>query len=209
MKKKLLSVFLVMIIGIIIVICFLIINNKGDNEDIIYFDYIENESDAIYYTGNDGFIYAVADLTSHLEDSEDLDYLVTGLFRKKVSKSSNKYELIYRMNFCNFKEKGYKNIQFFDNKLYILDCPVGNLEYIDLNAENLNLETLTKDYNKITGYRTFGLKSISEDGVLIQMESYHEATPNTIEVLCSLEDGTCETVGDVDWAFGFNNYTTI
>ena len=209
MKKKLLSVFLVMIIGIIIVICFLIINNKGDNEDIIYFDYIENESDAIYYTGNDGYIYAVADLTSHLENNEDFDYLVTGLFRKKANSSSNKYELIYKIDFCDFKKNGNKNIQFFDNKLYILDCPVGKLEYIDLMAKNLNLETLTKDYNKITGYRTFGLKSISEDGVLIQMESYHEATPNTIEVLCSLEDGTCETVGDVDWAFGFNNYTTI
>lgn len=198
MKKKLLSVFLVMIIGIIIVICFLIINNKGDNEDIIYFDYIENESDAIYYTGNDGYIYAVADLTSHLENNEDFDYLVTGLFRKKANSSSNKYELIYKIDFCDFKKNGNKNIQFFDNKLYILDCPVGKLEYIDLMAKNLNLETLTKDYNKITGYRTFGLKSISEDGVLIQMESYHEATPNTIEVLCSLEDGTCETVGDVE-----------
>ena len=198
MKKKLLSVFLVMIIGIIIVICFLIINNKGDNEDIIYFDYIENESDAIYYTGNDGYIYAVADLTSHLENNENFDYLVTGLFRKKANSSSNKYELIYKIDFCDFKKNGNKNIQFFDNKLYILDCPVGKLEYIDLMAKNLNLETLTKDYNKITGYRTFGLKSISEDGVLIQMESYHEATPNTIEVLCSLEDGTCETVGDVD-----------
>ena len=198
MKKKLLSVFLVIIIGIIIVICFLIINNKGDNEDIIYFDYIENESDAIYYTGNDGYIYAVADLTSHLENNEDFDYLVTGLFRKKANSSSNKYELIYKIDFCDFKKNGNKNIQFFDNKLYILDCPVGKLEYIDLMAKNLNLETLTKDYNKITGYRTFGLKSISEDGVLIQMESYHEATPNTIEVLCSLEDGTCETVGDVD-----------
>lgn len=198
MKKKLLSVFLVMIIGIIIVICFLIINNKGDNEDIIYFDYIENESDAIYYTGNDGYIYAVADLTSHLENNEDFDYLVTGLFRKKANSSSNKYELIYKIDFCDFKKNGNKNIQFFDNKLYILDCPVGKLEYIDLMAKNLNLETLTKDYNKITGYRTLGLKSVSEDGVLIQMESYHEATPNTIEVLCSLEDGTCETVGDVD-----------
>ena len=198
MKKKLLSVFLVMIIGIIIVICFLIINNKGDNEDIIYFDYIENESDAIYYTGNDGYIYAVADLTSHLENNEDFDYLVTGLFRKKANSSSNKYELIYKIDFCDFKKNGNKNIQFFDNKLYILDCPVGKLEYIDLMAKNLNLETLTKDYNKITGYRTFGLKSISEDGVLIQMESNHEATPNTIEVLCSLEDGTCETVGDVE-----------
>ena len=158
-----------MIIGIIIVICFLIINNKGDNEDIIYFDYIENESDAIYYTGNDGYIYAVADLTSHLENNEDFDYLVTGLFRKKANSSSNKYELIYKIDFCDFKKNGNKNIQFFDNKLYILDCPVGKLEYIDLMAKNLNLETLTKDYNKITGYRTLGLKSVSEDGVLIQM----------------------------------------
>lgn len=196
MKKKLLSVFLVMIIGIIIVICFLIINNKGDNEDIIYFDYIENESDAIYYTGNDGYIYAVADLTSHLENNEDFDYLVTGLFRKKANSSSNKYELIYKIDFCDFKKNGNKNIQFFDNKLYILDCPVGKLEYIDLMAKNLNLETLTKDYNKITGYRTLGLKSVSEDGVLIQMENYHEATPNTIEVLCSLENGSCKTISD-------------
>ena len=196
MKKKLLSVFLVMIIGIIIVICFLIINNKGDNEDIIYFDYIENESDAIYYTGNDGYIYAVADLTSHLENNEDFDYLVTGLFRKKANSSSNKYELIYKIDFCDFKKNGNKNIQFFDNKLYILDCPVGKLEYIDLMAKNLNLETLTKDYNKITGYRTLGLKSVSEDGVLIQMENYHEATPNTIEVLCSLENRSCKTISD-------------
>ena len=196
MKKKLLFVFLVMIIGIIIVICFLIINNKGDNEDIIYFDYIENESDAIYYTGNDGYIYAVADLTSHLENNEDFDYLVTGLFRKKANSSSNKYELIYKIDFCDFKKNGNKNIQFFDNKLYILDCPVGKLEYIDLMAKNLNLETLTKDYNKITGYRTLGLKSVSEDGVLIQMENYHEATPNTIEVLCSLENGSCKTISD-------------
>ena len=196
MKKKLLSVFLVMIIGIIIVICFLIINNKGDNEDIIYFDYIENESDAIYYTGNDGYIYAVADLTSHLENNEDFDYLVTGLFRKKANSSSNKYELIYKIDFCDFKKNGNKNIQFFDNKLYILDCPVGKLEYIDLMAKNLNLETLTKDYNKITGYRTLGLKSVSEDGVLIQMENYHEATPNTIEVLRSLENGSCKTISD-------------
>ena len=196
MKKKLFSVFLVMIIGIIIVICFLIINNKGDNEDIIYFDYIENESDAIYYTGNDGYIYAVADLTSHLENNEDFDYLVTGLFRKKANSSSNKYELIYKIDFCDFKKNGNKNIQFFDNKLYILDCPVGKLEYIDLMAKNLNLETLTKDYNKITGYRTLGLKSVSEDGVLIQMENYHEATPNTIEVLCSLENGSCKTISD-------------
>ena len=185
-----------MIIGIIIVICFLIINNKGDNEDIIYFDYIENESDAIYYTGNDGYIYAVADLTSHLENNEDFDYLVTGLFRKKANSSSNKYELIYKIDFCDFKKNGNKNIQFFDNKLYILDCPVGKLEYIDLMAKNLNLETLTKDYNKITGYRTLGLKSVSEDGVLIQMENYHEATPNTIEVLCSLENGSCKTISD-------------
>ena len=196
MKKKLLSVFLVMIIGIIIVICFLIINNKGDNEDIIYFDYIENESDAIYYTGNDGYIYAVADLTSHLENNEDFDYLVTGLFRKKANSSSNKYELIYKIDFCDFKKNGNKNIQFFDNKLYILDCPVGKLEYIDLMAKNLNLETLTKDYNKITGYRTLGLKSVSEDGVLIQMENYHEATPITIEVLCSLENRSCKTISD-------------
>ena len=196
MKKKLLSVFLVMIIGIIIVICFLIINNKGDNEDIIYFDYIENESDAIYYTGNDGYIYAVADLTSHLENNEDFDYLVTGLFRKKANSSSNKYELIYKIDFCDFKKNGNKNIQFFDNKLYILDCPVGKLEYIDLMAKNLNLETLTKDYNKITGYRTLGLKSVSEDGVLIQMENYHEATPNTIGVLCSLENGSCKSISD-------------
>ena len=196
MKKKLLSVFLVMIIGIIIVICFLIINNKGDNEDIIYYDYIENESDAIYYTGNDGYIYAVADLTSHLENNENLDYLVTGLFRKKANSSSNKYELIYKIDFCDFKKNGNKNIQFFDNKLYILDCPVGKLEYIDLTAKNLNLETLTKDYNKITGYRTLGLKSVSENGVLIQMENYHEATPNTIEVLCSLENGSCKTISD-------------
>ena len=196
MKKKLLSVFLVMIIGIIIVICFLIINNKGDNEDIIYFDYIENESDAIYYTGNDGYIYAVADLTSHLENNEDFDYLVTGLFRKKANSSSNKYELIYKIDFCDFKKNGNKNIQFFDNKLYILNCPVAKLEYIDLMAKNLNLETLTKDYNKITGYRTLGLKSVSEDGVLIQMENYHEATPNTIEVLCSLENGSCKTISD-------------
>ena len=77
--------------------------------------------------------------------------------------------MIYKIDFCDFKKNGNKNIQFFDNKLYILDCPVGKLEYIDLMAKNLNLETLTKDYNKITGYRTLGLKSVSEDGVLIQM----------------------------------------
>ena len=197
MKKILFFVFLVAIIGTSVMIyCFVNDANKGNEENIVYYDYIENESDAIYYTGNDGYIYAVADLTSHLENNEDFDYLVTGLFRKKANSSSNKYELIYKIDFCDFKKNGNKNIQFFDNKLYILDCPVGKLEYIDLTAKNLNLETLTKDYNKITGYRTLGLKSVSENGVLIQMENYHEATPNTIEVLCSLENGSCKTISD-------------
>lgn len=196
MKK--ICFFVVLIIAIVVgVLCYFFISDTNQNNDknIVNYDYIEDESNAIFYSSENGYIYAVADLTSHLENAKDLDYLVTGLFRKKAGKPTNKYELVYRINFCNYKEEGYKNMQFFDNKLYILDCPLGKgIGYIDLSDEELSLETLTKDYNKFADYRSSALKSISKDGVLIRMENYHEAPTNGIDVLCSLENENCEII---------------
>ena len=122
MKKKVIFIVVGILVFIEIVLLGFFLYEEKLKEDAsnkTYYNYFVQEPNVLYYPSEDGYIYAVADFTKQIENYENLEYLVLGLFRKKATDMEDHYELIYQLKGWNYEET-YNRMKFFENKLYMV-----------------------------------------------------------------------------------------
>lgn len=187
MKKKVIFIVVGILVFIEIVLLGFFLYEEKLKEDAsnkTYYNYFVQEPNVLYYPSEDGYIYAVADFTKQIENYENLEYLVLGLFRKKATDMEDHYELIYQLKGWNYEET-YNRMKFFENKLYMVNEFSDCIYVLDFSKDEVTAEVFAEDINKFTGYRISEIEHISQDGLLITMHDYYGQDIEKIEIFCN------------------------
>ena len=187
MKKRVIFIVggILIFIGIVLLGFFLYEEKlKEDTSSKTYYNYFVQEPNVLYYPSEDGYIYAVADFIKQIENYENLEYLVLGLFRKRATDMEDHYELIYQLKGWNYEET-YNRMKFFKNKLYMVNDFSDCIYVLDFSKDEVTAEDFSGDINKFTGYRIAEIEHISQDGLLITMQDYHDQDIEKIEIFCN------------------------
>lgn len=187
MKKKVIFIVVGILVFIEIVLLGFFLYEEKLKEyasNKTYYNYFVQEPNVLYYPSEDGYIYAVADFTKQIENYENLEYLVLGLFRKKATDMEDHYELIYQLKGWNYEET-YNRMKFFENKLYMVNEFSDCIYVLDFSKDEVTAEVFAEDINKFTGYRISEIEHISQDGLLITMHDYYGQDIEKIEIFCN------------------------
>lgn len=187
MKKKVIFIVVGILVFIEIVLLGFFLYEEKLKEGAsnkTYYNYFVQEPNVLYYPSEDGYIYAVADFTKQIENYENLEYLVLGLFRKKATDMEDHYELIYQLKGWNYEET-YNRMKFFENKLYMVNEFSDCIYVLDFSKDEVTAEVFAEDINKFTGYRISEIEHISQDGLLITMHDYYGQDIEKIEIFCN------------------------
>ena len=187
MKKKVIFIVVGILVFIEIVLLGFFLYEEKLKEGAsnkTYYNYFVQEPNVLYYPSEDGYIYAVADFTKQIENYENLEYLVLGLFRKKATDMEDHYELIYQLKGWNYEET-YNRMKFFENKLYMVNEFSDCIYVLDFSKDEVTAEVFAEDINKFTGYRISEIEHISQDDLLITMHDYYGQDIEKIEIFCN------------------------